>query len=195
MSSLINSLTSFPYWELLAVALGISYLLLATREIIWCWLAAFCSTLIFLFLFWDATLVMQSGLQIYYLFMAIYGWWQWRGGGAEDSLRITRFSPRQHWLALLIILGCTTLSTVLLDNYTDSALPLLDSITTWSAVVTTWMVTRKILENWLYWIVIDALSAWLYLERGLQLTALLYVGYIIIAVMGYRQWKSNLAQQ
>ncbi|MFT5481470.1 MAG: nicotinamide mononucleotide transporter [Halieaceae bacterium] len=194
MGSLIDTVTSFPYWEPLAVALGIIYLVLATREIVWCWLAAFFSTLIFLFLFWDATLVMQSGLQIYYLAMALYGWSQWRNQGAEDSLSISSFSRRQHVTAVLAILACTAVSTLLLDNYTDSALPLLDSITTWSAVVTTWMVTRKILENWLYWIVIDALSAWLYLERGLELTALLYLAYIIIAILGYRQWKSSLIQ-
>ena len=72
-------------WEALAVFLGILYLLLAMREKISCWYAAFVSTLIFLFLFWDVNLLMESALQVYYLGMAVYGWWQWQHGGAGDS--------------------------------------------------------------------------------------------------------------
>jgi nicotinamide mononucleotide transporter len=179
-------------WESIAVVLGITYLILATREIIWCWLAAFFSTLIFLFLFWDATLIMQTGLQLYYLGMAVYGWWQWRGGASEQVLEVSAFRLPQHMLALALVVVATVISTALLHNFTDSALPLLDSFTSWGAVVTTWMVARKIIDNWLYWIIIDLLSAWLYLERGLQLTALLYLVYVVIAILGYREWKKQL---
>ena len=77
---------------------------------------------------------------------------------------------------------------MLLTRFTDAALPLLDSFTTWGSILTTWMVTRKILENWLYWLVIDSVSIYLYLDRGLHLTAMLFVAYLVIVVFGYRKW-------
>ncbi len=75
-----------------------------------------------------------------------------------------------------------------LHRYSEAALPFLDSFTTWGSVLTTWMVARKILENWLYWLVIDSVSIYLYLDRGLHLTALLFAAYLIIALFGYRKW-------
>jgi nicotinamide mononucleotide transporter len=80
----------------------------------------------------------------------------------------------------------------LLSEYSDAALPHLDSLTTWGAVVATYMVARKILENWVYWFVIDAVSVGLYLNRGLFLTALLFVGYLVLIVIGYRSWRASM---
>ncbi|HKK22339.1 MAG TPA: nicotinamide riboside transporter PnuC, partial [Pseudohaliea sp.] len=160
-------------WEGLAVLLGIAYLLLAARESLWCWYAAFVSTAIFLVLFWEVRLYLESALQVYYLGMAVYGWWQWKRPGEARVLPISRFRTRDHALAIGGVLALTVLSGTLLARYTDAALPYLDAFTTWGAIVTTWMVARKILENWLYWIVVDGASIVLYLDRGLQLTAAL----------------------
>ena len=157
-------------WETLAVLLGIAYLLLAMLEKISCWYAAFASTLIFLFLFWDVNLLMESALQVYYLGMAVYGWWHWRHGSGEGgSLAISRWPLRSHLLAAAGVLALSAISGTLLSNHTEASWPYLDSFTTWGAVLTTWMVARKILENWLYWILIDSLSIFLYVERGLHL--------------------------
>jgi len=176
-------------WELAAVALGIAYLLLAMRESLWCWYAAFVSTAIFLVLFWQVGLLMESALQVYYLAMAVYGWWQWQhGSGGADELAISRWGTRQHLTATGAVLALSALSGTFLYQYSTAALPYLDSFTTWGAIVTTWMVARKILENWLYWLVIDGVSIHLYLDRGLYLTALLFVAYLVIAIFGFRQW-------
>jgi len=178
-----------PYWEALAVVLGIAYLLLAVRESLWCWYAAFVSTAVFLYLFWEVKLLMESALQVYYLFMAVYGWWQWQHGGpTEGNLPISTWSVRKHALAIGAVLLASTLSTIWLTRYTDAALPLLDSFTTWGSILTTWMVARKILENWLYWLVIDSVSIYLYLDRGLYMTAVLFAAYLVIVVFGYRKW-------
>ncbi len=193
MSSALTWITAFPWWEPCAVILGVIYLLLAAKENIWCWPAGFMSTLIFMFLFWDATLVMQSALQCYYLGMAVYGWWNWREQESGEHLQVSRFTTWQHIAAMAVIAIATLTSTYLLNIYAESARPLLDSTTTWAAVITTWMVTRKILDNWLYWIVIDILSAYLYFDRGLLMTAVLYVAYSIIAVAGYVEWKKQLS--
>ena len=183
-------------WEALAVCLGILYLLLAMWEKISCWYAAFLSTLIFLFLFWDVNLLMESALQVYYLGMAVYGWWQWQHGGAGDSaLPISRWRPRQHATAIAVILSTSALSGWLLSANTEAAMPYLDSFTTWGAVLTTWMVARKILENWLYWLVIDSVSIFLYLDRGLFLTAGLFAGYVVIVIFGFVTWTRHYRTQ
>ena len=193
MTDLQQALVAMSAWELAAVALGIAYLLLALRESLWCWYAAFASTAIFLFIFWDVNLFMESALQVYYLVMAVYGWWQWQRTPAGESgkLSISRWSIRQHVVAAGAIILISIMSGTVLTAYTSAALPFLDSFTTWGSVLTTWMVTRKILENWLYWLLIDAVSIVLYLDRGLYLTALLFAAYLVIAVFGFRTWLKH----
>lgn len=176
-------------WELAAVLLAIIYLILAVGEKIACWYAAFVSTLIFLVIFWKVKLYMESALQIYYLAMAIYGWHQWRQPKTESHyLPITRWSGRHHFVALAFIAITTLVSGYILHLHTDARLPWLDSFTTWASVVTTYMVTKKILENWLYWLVIDSVSIYLYVDRSLYFTALLFAIYIIIIGFGVYQW-------
>ncbi len=183
-------------WEAAAVILGIAYLLLAVREHISCWYAAFASTTIYLFLFWDVNLLMESALQVYYLAMAIYGWWHWQHGGSSDSeLRISRWDSRRHAAAIGAVLVISAASGFLLQQYSSAALPFLDSFTTWGAVLTTWMVARKILENWLYWLVIDGASIYLYIDRELYLTAGLFAVYIVIAVFGFVAWLKHFRNQ
>jgi len=181
--------------ELIAVVFAILYLLLAVRENILCWAAAIVSTLIFLFIFWDVKLYMESGLQIYYLAMAGFGWHQWRQAkDGSDSLQVTLWSVRQHGIALASIAALTLTSGFLLNSGTDAQLPFLDSFTTWASVVTTYMVARKVLENWIYWLVIDSLSIFLYLDRELYFTALLFAVYIVIIFFGWFSWLKSYRQ-
>jgi nicotinamide mononucleotide transporter len=194
--ALLGALRAMSGWELAAVLLGIAYLLLAVRENLWCWYAAFVSTAIFLYLFWQVGLLMESGLQVYYLAMAVYGWWQWQhGSGAGGELAISRWQPQQHLLAIGLVLAASAASGLALASYTQAALPYLDSFTTWGSILTTWMVARKVLENWLYWLVIDSVSIYLYLDRELYLTALLFMVYLVIVVFGYRQWLQHYRMQ
>lgn len=183
-------------WEVLAVMLAIAYVILAIKERIECWYAALGSTLIFTFLFWNVSLMMESALQLFYIVMAVYGWYQWRRprhpGGV---LPIQRYSLPTHGLIVAGVMGVSLVSGYLLSKNTDAALPYLDSLTTWASVVTTYMVARKVLENWLYWIVIDAVSVFLYVDRGLMLTALLFVVYTLMAAVGYWHWRNRYAQQ
>ena len=184
-------------WEALAVLLGIAYLLLAMRESLWCWPAAFVSTLIYLFLFWHAELPMESGLQLYYLAMAVYGWWHWRGGttAASEPLPVRTWPWRYHVAAIVLVLAASLVSGALLTHFGLGRLPYIDSFTTWGAIVTTWMVAQKLLENWLYWLVVDGVSLYLYVDRGLHLTALLFVVYLVIVVFGYFQWRRHYREQ
>ena len=178
-------------WEVLAVILALVYLVLAVQERIECWYAAFASTSIYIFLFWNVNLLMESALQIYYLAMAGYGWWHWRRrDSGSDELSIQVWSLGRHGMVITSVGLLVFLSGYLLEENTDAALPYLDSLTTWGAVITTYMVAHKVLENWLYWLLIDGVSIYLYLDRGLYITALLFVLYIVIAVFGYFRWRA-----
>ncbi len=177
-------------WEVLAVILAVIYLLLAMQERIECWYAAFASTSIYIFLFWDVNLLMESALQLYYLAMAVYGWWQWRIRRDGNDLPIQVWSFRRHAVVLVSILFLVIVSGYLLEQNTHAALPYLDSFTTWGAVITTYMVAHKVLENWWYWLIIDGVSVFLYIDRGLYLTALLFIFYTVIVVFGYFRWRA-----
>ncbi|HJN53358.1 MAG: nicotinamide riboside transporter PnuC [Pseudomonadales bacterium] len=194
--TLQSAIEAFSVWEALAVVFGLAYLILATRENILCWYAALIGTAISIYVFWDASLLMESALQVYYIIMAVYGWYQWRYGSKDDDpLPIAMWRPRTHVLAIVSVLLISAISGYLLARNTQAAWPYLDSFTTWASVLTTYMVAKKILENWIYWLVIDSLSIFLYMERDLYLYSLLFFLYIIIAVFGLLQWQRHYTQQ
>ena len=196
INTIAHQLLQNSLLELVAVVFAVAYLVLAVRENSLCWYAAGISTLIFLFIFWDVKLYMESGLQIYYLAMAFYGWYQWRGANRETaSLRVSKWRAKQHVIALALIATLTFISGSLLNSGTDANLPYLDSFTTWASVVTTFMVTRKILENWFYWLVIDSVSIYLYLDRELYFTSLLFAIYIVIIFFGWFAWNRSYRQR
>jgi len=192
MSDWLQSLLtqSMSPWEAVAVVFAIAYLLLAVRENVLCWLFALMSTAIYTILFWDVSLLMESALNVYYMAMAVYGWQQWtrgghNGGDEPHALGIQSLSARQHVYVIATIAILSLVSGYLLGEHSSAVWPYVDSFTTWASVITTYLVARKYLENWLYWIVIDTVSIPLYIDRGLNLTALLFVAYVVIAVIGY----------
>jgi len=188
--------TVMRVWEALAVVLAITYLLLAIRQNIWCWAAAAASALIYLFILFYSKLYMQSLLQLYYLAMAAYGWHHWRqpqGEGGE--LPVTTWPLRYHAFAVGLVLSLVYLSGVVLTRYSDSVLPHLDAFTAWGAIVATFLVARKILENWLYWFVIDVVSIWLYFSRELYFSVLLFCFYLVMIGIGYRSWRASMREQ
>lgn len=189
-------LTLQQAWEALAVALAVAYLLLAIRQNAWCWAAAAVSTSLYLFIMYDSKLYMQSLLQLYYLAMAAYGWYHWRHPPTADGeLPVTTWPLRYHGLAIGAVLLLVLVSALLLQRYSDGALPYLDAFTAWGAVITTFMVARKVLENWLYWFVIDGVSIGLYLDRELYFTAALFAFYLVMVVIGYRSWRASMSGQ
>lgn len=193
-SALVDQASALSLLELLAVLLAIAYIVLVLRENRWCWPAAFLSTAIYTGLFWNVALLMESVLNVYYMAMAVYGYWVWTQGGTDQDIPIAQWSAKKH----LILISATTLASLLVGycmaNYTHADFPWLDAATTCFAVVTTWLVAQKILENWLYWIVIDIVSIYLYANKGLVLTAILFVFYIGIAIVGYWAWRKQLHQ-
>lgn len=178
--------------EGIAVVLALGYLVLAIRQNIWCWACAFGSTAIYVYLFHHVALLMESALNAFYLVMAVYGWRQWRSGGSDQTgLAVSCWSWRTHAAAIAAIVILSLISAAFLQRFFSPALPFLDSLTTWGAVWATFLVARKELTNWWYWFAIDALSIYLYLNRGLPLTALLFLIYLTLIPIGFRSWRAD----
>ena len=183
-------------FEVLAVIMAIGYLLLAIRENIWCWFCAGVSTAIYVWLFLDARLYMESALNAFYFVMAIYGWWVWLSGRTDGHKRpIVSWPVSIHLAAIGSVVVLSAASGYLLDTRTDAAFPYIDSMTTWSAIWATFLVARKVLENWWYWLVIDVASVFIYWARDLELTAGLFVLYVIMIPFGIVSWTRSMREQ
>lgn len=178
--------------EVIAVLAAVAYLVLAIRQNILCWFFALVSTAIYIALFIDARLYMESLLNGFYFVMALYGWYFWHTGGERDSsLPVTRWRMPVHAAAVAVIGAVSLLCGALLDRYSDAAYPYVDSLTTFAAIWATFLVARKVLENWWYWLVIDAISIFLYWARDLQLTSLLFVAYVALIPFGLVAWTRS----
>ncbi|KZZ45157.1 nicotinamide mononucleotide transporter [Thalassolituus sp. HI0120] len=195
-SVIIDAAQATSIWEIIAFTFGIAYLLLAIKQNPLCWYAGFINTGILAWLFWDVSLVMESALHVYYLIIAVYGWWAWRHGNddATEDLPIQQWNMKQHVTAAAVIVAMTIVSGTLLSD-TTAAIPFLDSFTTWGAVITTWMVTRKVLENWLYWQLFNSCAIYLYWQAELYLVALQMAIFLGLAVIGWFNWKRDFAEQ
>lgn len=178
--------------ELTGFLLGVAYLLLAIRESIWCWLCAFISSSIFAFLFAGSLIYMDSALQVFYALMAVYGWWVWRGGRRDSGgIAVTRWPLAWHAAAIAGVLAASAVSGYLLDTKTQAMYPYIDSATTFASLWTTFLVARKVLENWWYWLVIDSVSIAIYLERDLEFAALLFAVYVVLIPFGLVAWTRS----
>ena len=195
ITQILSGFTAMSHWEYIAVALSMAYLLLAIKENLWCWPAAFFSTLIYTIMYWNGALLMESLLNFYYMYMAVFGWVVWRKGKANQAQRLITSWPVNRHIILIVL---TTLASLaigyVMQNYTHADFAYLDSFTTCFAVVTTYLVAKKVLENWLYWIVIDAASMYLYYEKGYYPTLVLFIFYTIMAAWGFKTWYEEYEQ-
>jgi len=200
-NEIITYFTTLPFLELFAVVASLLYVVLAAKGNIWCWPAAILSTLVYTVIFYDVYLWMDSILQVYYLLMAVYGWFCWRKNNEKNTIGESKVLLYSQWTLQRhsrIILALTVLSLALgclMATYTPAHFPYLDSATTVFAVFATYLVTQKVLENWLYFIVIDFVSIYLYIEKSLIPTAALFGCYVILAAYGYWQWRKQYKRQ
>ena len=185
-----NSNNMFIALEIFAVIFALLYLFLAMKQNIACWYAAFISTLIYILIYWDVSLYMESLLNFYYLLMAIYGWINWNKKSQIDKNYVISWSYQNHIVVILLILILTVISGFSLQK-TDAVYPYLDSFTTWASVITTFMVAQKILSNWIFWIIINSIAIFLNFDRELYLTVILLMTYQVMSVYGYYQWRKS----
>lgn len=174
--------------ELVAVALGFAYMLLAIRQDRRCWVAGGLSTALYVTVFADARLYLQAVLQVLYVLLAVYGWRSWYAPAGQTA-PLRRWTLRQHGLAASSVVAATLLTGPALAAWSDAAAPWADALGTWASVAATWMLARKVAAAWLWWIVIDLGLTTLFASQGLAFTAALYLSYAALGVVGWRAWR------
>lgn len=185
---------ALPPVEAAGVLLGVLYLVLVIRESLWCWPAAFVSSVLTILVMFEARLYSEAALNVFYAAMAIYGWYQWRYGGRGQGAPELPISVWPFAMHALAIGGSVALAAVVgwfMSRHTAAAFPYLDAFVTVASIVTTYMVARKILENWAYWLVVDSLSLYLYWQRGLYLYVGLFALYLVLVVLGWIRWQRD----
>ena len=183
------------YIELLGTIFGLLYILLSIKQNIWCWPAGLITSALYIYVFFSTKFYADMSLQVYYLFVSIYGWYHWMFGAKskkQDDLKISKTSLKTALVLLLITILLFVLISYILVNYTDSTIPYWDSFTTAASVVATWMLARKMIEHWLIWIVVNTVSLGLYIYKGLYPTVILFIVYTILAIIGYIEWKRKM---
>jgi len=185
---------SANYIELLGAVLGIVYIYYSIRQSILTWPTGLGTSLLYIIVFFQSKFYADMGLQFYYVFISIYGWYLWSRSNRENdssSLPVKRITLRWAIFATGSALMIFGIIFFLLKYHTDSPVPLMDAATTALSIVATFMLARKILEHWLIWIVIDVVSAGLYIYKGLWPTAILFLVYTVMAFSGYKEWQKD----
>jgi nicotinamide mononucleotide transporter len=176
--------------EGVGAALAIAYLLLAMKQNKLCWFAWIASSILYLYVMYQAGLYMESLLQVFYLCMGFYGLSQWsKTINNNQNTYVDLWSIGNHIFAISLVIVLSFLSGTLLSNFSNAALPFIDAFTTWGAILASYMVAKKILENWIYWFVIDFISVFIFASRGLYFTSALFVTYLVIIYFGYKSWS------
>ncbi len=198
MIEIIARWVAANYIEVLGAVLGMVYIVLSIRQNILTWLTGLLTSVFYIYIFFVSKFYADMGLQVYYVFVSIYGWYYWLKGKhdeTEKQVPVSQVSLKQ--IAVLSGVSVLIYFVILhiLLNYTDSPVPYADSLTTALSIVATWMLARKILEHWIVWVFVDAFSALLYIYKGLWPTTILFVVYTVMAVLGYIEWKKELRNQ
>jgi nicotinamide mononucleotide transporter len=180
-------------YETMAVVTGLLSVWLTVRENIWCWLTGLFSVIFYLIVFYQTKLYADMGLQVIYIYLQLYGWYQWLYGGKNRSqLRVSRSTAKLDALLALIGVAGTAALAYMLSSLTDASLPLWDSAATVLSLIAQWMMAKKILECWLVWITADVLYVGIFFYKGLYQSLGLYTVFLILATLGYFEWRKSL---
>lgn len=198
---MVNEWMQSHWMEVVGTFFALIYLYFSVRENIWLWVTGFVSSFFYLIVFYEGQLYADMGLQFYYLVISVYGWmvWQWGrkvSGRPKMPISGMKASTGIKLLVVGVLIYLVILATLIkLPEILDiprSDLPYWDAFTTTGGILGTWMLARKMLENWLVWIVVDLVSSGMYVYKGLDVTVLLYLVYTTVAVIGYRQWRRKM---
>ncbi len=192
------------HWiEIFGTVTGLLYIYLSIKEKASLWIVGFLTSAAYVYVFYRSKFYADMGLQVYYLVISVYGLYYWLKGGKKDvsqgpadSKVPIKTAGFQLWMILLAVFSVLfVVMGYVLDNYTDSPVPWWDAFTTAASIIATWMLARKLIEQWLIWIVVDIVSMGLYIVKGLYPTAFLFFVYTVLAIVGYFQWLKSLKLQ
>ncbi len=180
--------------EIVAVIFGFLCVFLTIKESIWCWPTGLIQVFLYVFIFYDAKLYSDVILHIIYVFLQFYGWYFWlHGGKKRTEAKLSEMSTRWRFTTLSTSIICTLLLGYYMSNHTDASFPYPDAFTTVFSLAAQWLLTRKKLESWYFWIAVDVVAIGVYYAKGLNLTAGLYMAFLGMAVAGLFRWKKSFA--
>ncbi|MBT0566481.1 nicotinamide riboside transporter PnuC [Williamsia sp. CHRR-6] len=179
--------------ELIGFITGALCVYLVARQNVWNWPIGIANNIAFVALFLTAGLYADSGLQIVYVALGVWGWYRWTARREAAPHSVTGTSPTEWFWLIAAGVSATAVLTYLLTVGTESTVPFFDAVTTALSLVATWGQARKRWESWVLWIIADVIYVPLYLYKGLTLTALLYLGFIVLCVIGLREWRRDMA--
>lgn len=183
------------YIEVSGAATGLIYLYFSIRRIIWLWPLGIITSAFYVYVFYHSKFYADMGLQVYYFFISFYGWYTWlRGRTIEGNVLIVSAGINKLALYILYTILITILLSFILIRFTDSPVPVWDAFTTAGSIIATWMLAKRILENWLFWIIVDLISIGLYLHKELYPTLVLFFVYTTMAIVGYLKWREKLSE-
>jgi len=180
--------------EAAGFALAVLMVVCSIKELHWSWPLAIASSVLYFFVFQDSQLYGEAVLQIVFVVLALWGWWQWLRPSLLKSQGsdIQRMSPRAGWQTAITALALWPLVAFFLQHLTDSDVPWWDGFVTALSLVGQYLLGRKYLENWLIWIVVNGVSIGLFAYKGLWLTVLLYVIFLVMSGVGWRTWLQKM---
>ncbi len=171
----------------------VAYLYFSIKQNILLWPLGVIGALLYIYIYYTVRLYADMGLQVYYVFISIYGWIYWSSHNNENVKLKVKFIERK--MALLLTITTAFLFIIIsfiLENYTNASLPYWDALTTAASITATWMLAKKYIEHWIVWIFVDFISMIIYIYKGLNITAVLFIIYTTMAIVGYYQWKKQL---
>lgn len=184
------------YIELIGVLAGMIGVWLTARQVIWCWPVALINVVIYIYVFFKSHLYADFGLQIFYLFMTLYGWYNWLyGGKGHTTLFISRIKKKLILLIFIIGIPSQLMVGFLLSNYTNADYPYTDSFVSVWGIIGTFLMARKIMEHWMIWIVADLTSIVIFYKKELHATSVLYLIFTILAIYGLIKWNREYKLQ
>ena len=201
METSLLEIISTNFLEIFGTIVGLLFLWFEYRASIYLWIVGIIMPAIYIFVYYDAGLYADFGINIYYLIAAVYGWFFWVWGRRKHSSNASKelpivHTPRRYYLPLVLIFVLSFIGIAwILIYFTDSNVPWLDSFTTALSIVGMWMLARKYIEQWWAWIVVDIVCCGLYIYKDLYFTSALYGIYSIIAIFGYFKWKKLMLTQ
>lgn len=186
------------YIEITGAVLGVLFLYFEIKQNWLLWPLSVLTSMFYIFIFFDAKFYADMGLQVYYVAISIYGWYYWlRGSKAsgETTLPVIRVTKRLGWILTAVTIPLFVFISFVLVRFTDSPVPYWDAFTTSISITATWMLTRKMLEQWYLWIIVNTVSLVLYVYKGLYPTVVLFAFYLVLSFVGYVQWRKTYSSQ
>lgn len=185
--------------EIIAAVLGLAGIGLQIKQNHWYWLTSILMVLMYIYVFYQSKFYADMTFQFYYLGVSFFGWYYWikkkKTATQENTSPVQKLGKKQIWTCIIISAGLFVIIYLILNYLTDSPIPFGDAFTTALSITATWLLAKKYVENWIFWIIVDGVSTALYIYKGLYPTSILFTVLTILAFVGYFEWRKSLYEK